>query len=90
MHKSKSTYPQGPERGKNYFSENQVPDLITLGLEHLPKAVRAYKEVVRKDIVDVKDKAAAVLDDTGGNEAVDDLFRQAQEDGAVTSEFYDE
>ena len=28
LHRSKSTYPEGPERGKIYFSENQVPNLV--------------------------------------------------------------
>lgn len=31
LHLSKSTDPKGPEQGKIYFSENQVPDLIDLG-----------------------------------------------------------
>lgn len=31
LHRSKSTHPEGPERGKIYFSENQVPDFIKQG-----------------------------------------------------------
>lgn len=88
LHRSKSTYPEGPEQGKIYFSENQVPDLIKLGLEHLPKAVRAYKEVIRKDSVYVEENALS--GDIAGNETVEELFRQVREDGAVTSELYNE
>ena len=36
LHRLKSTYPEGPERDKIYFSENQVPNLVQLGLTHLP------------------------------------------------------
>lgn len=77
LHRSKSTQSQGPERGKVYFSKNQVPDLMKQRLEHLLKAIKAYKKVVRNDIVDIGDKAAALLDNIGANKAADDLFRQA-------------
>ena len=46
LHRSKSTYPEGSKRGKIYFSENQVLNLVQLGLTHLPQAVKAYKEAV--------------------------------------------
>lgn len=85
LHRSKSTYPKGPERGKIYFSENQVPDLISLGLNHLPRAVKAYKEAVRKDYV--HDEKA--LDAEPGNETVDELFREAKDNAAVTSNLED-
>lgn len=90
LHKSKSTHLQGLKHGQNYFLEHQVLELITMGLKHLPKAVGAYKKIVKKNIVNVKDKTAAILDDTVANKAVDDLFRQVQEDNAVISEFYNE
>ena len=35
LHRSKSTYLEEQERGKIYFLENQVPDLVKLGLEYL-------------------------------------------------------
>lgn len=41
LHQSKFTHLQEPECGKIYFSKNQVPNLIKLGLEHLLKAVGA-------------------------------------------------
>ena len=84
LHRSRSTYPEGPERGKIYFSENRVPDLIKLGQDHLPRAVKVYKEAVRKNSVDIE--RTLMPDDESGNEAVDELFRQAREDAAVTSD----
>lgn len=88
LHKSKSTYLKSLEHDQNYFLEHQVPDFITLGLKHLPIAVVTYKKIIRKDIIDVKDKIAALLDDINVNKAVDDFLIQKQEDCAVTSEFY--
>lgn len=85
LHRSKSTYPEGPKRGKIYFSENQVPNLVQLGLTHLSRAVKAYKEAVQKDIM----HEASILEDGAGNKAVDELFRQAREDAAVTSDLTD-
>ncbi|MCJ1349254.1 hypothetical protein MMC31_007490, partial [Peltigera leucophlebia] len=84
LHKSRSTYPKGPERGKIYLSENQVPDLIKLGQDHLPQVIKAYKEAVWKNLVDIE--RTLMPDDESGNEAVDELFRQAREDAAVTSD----
>ena len=70
LHRSKSTYPKGPERGKIYFLENQVPNLISLELNHLPQAVKEYKKAVRKDYM-YDEKA---LDVKPGNKMVDELF----------------
>ena len=81
LHRSKSTYPKGPELSKIYFSKNQVPDLISLELNHLPQTVKAYKKAVRKDYV-YDEKA---LDIEPGNETVDELFREAKNNAAVTS-----
>ena len=81
LHRSKSTYPKGPERGKIYFSENQVPDVISLGLNQLPRAVKEYKEAIRKDYV--HDEKA--LDVEPGNKTVDELFRETRDNIAVTS-----
>ena len=63
---------------------------MKLGWEYLPKAIRAYKETIRKNTLDVRDKATIMLNDIGANKAVDDLFRQAQKDSIVISELYDE
>lgn len=89
LHKLKSTHPKGPKREKIYFSKNQVSDLIKLELKHLLKAVKAYKGIIKKDSVDVGGKAAAVSGDIIANKAVNELFRQAQEDDAIISELYD-
>lgn len=35
LYRSKSTLPEGPEQGKIYFLENQVPDLVKQGKAHL-------------------------------------------------------
>lgn len=86
LHRSKSTYSEGSEHGKIYFSENQVPNLVKLGLNHLPQAVKAYKEAVQKDKVHV---SGTFILEEGENEAVDELFRQAKEDAAVTSDLTD-
>lgn len=74
LYRSKSTHLEGLERGKIYFLESQVPNLIKLGLDHLSKAVKVYKEAVRKDSVDIGEKTL-VLTDIGGNETVEELFR---------------
>ncbi len=73
LHWSKSTYPESPEQGKIYFSENQVPDLIKLGLEYLPKTVRFDKEAIRKDSVCMGEKTLS--GDIAENETVEELFR---------------
>lgn len=46
LHRSRSTYLEGQERRKIDFSENQVLDIIKLGQDHLPQAVKAYKKAV--------------------------------------------
>lgn len=43
---SKSTNPHGPEHGKIYFSENQVPDLLMQGKSHLHTNIHLYNDVV--------------------------------------------
>lgn len=85
MHRSKSTYPEGPKHGKIYFSENQVPNLVQLGLTHLPRAVKASKKAVQKNKV----HKASILEDGVGNKVVDELFRQARKDATVTSNLTD-
>lgn len=43
LHRLKSTYLEGTKHDKIYFSENQVPDLIKLGLEYSLRAIKAIK-----------------------------------------------
>ena len=83
LHRSKSTYLEGPKRGEIYFSENQVPDLIKLNLKYLPRAVKAYKKAVQKN--SAHDKAVEV--DTI-NKSIEKLFRQARNNSAVTSDLF--
>lgn len=48
LHRLKSTYPERLKRGKIYFSENQVPDLVKLGLEYYFKLSRPIKRLFKK------------------------------------------
>ena len=48
---------------------------MKLRLKHLAKAIRAYKDAIRRDIVNIGDKSAAMLDNTGANKAIDNFFR---------------
>lgn len=89
LHKSKSTYPEGPEHGKIYFSENQVPNLLEQEKEHLSQAIKSYKKVVKKDSVYKKDKLMLEVEARVENEAIDKLFAQARKDAAVISNFVD-
>lgn len=72
LHRSKSTYPKGLKRGKIYFLENQIPDLIKLEVKCLPQAVKVYKEAVRKHTVH---KSGAFMLEKDRNKTVDELFR---------------
>ena len=89
LHRSKSTYPEGPEYGKIYFSENQVPNLLEQGKEHLSRAIKSYKKVIKKDSAHKEDKLMLEVEVRAENKAVDELFAQAREDAAVTSDFVD-
>ena len=85
LHRSRSIFFEGPERGKIYFSENQVPDLINLSLEYLPRAVKAYKEAIWKNSIykNADDAEAETI-----NKSVEELFRQARDESAITSDFF--
>lgn len=48
LYRSKSTDPKGPEQGKIYFSENQVPDLVDLGQTYLARAIASYNESIER------------------------------------------
>lgn len=81
LYRSRSTYLEGLERSKIYFSENQVSNLIKLRQNHLPQAVKAYKKAIWRNSVDIE--RILMLNDESGNKAVDELFRQAKEYAAV-------
>ncbi len=74
LHISKSTYPQGPKHGKIYFSENQVPNLLEQGKDHLSRAIKSYKETVKKDLTHKEDKLMLEVEARAENEAIDELF----------------
>lgn len=49
LHCPKSTWPEGPETGKIYFSENQAPNLLAEGIAALERSVYAFNESLLKD-----------------------------------------
>lgn len=72
LYRLKSIYSEDSEYGKIYFLENQVPNLIKLGLNHLLRTVKAYKEAIQKNTV--HESRASILEE-GNNKVVDELFR---------------
>lgn len=97
LYQSKSTCPEGLERGKIYFAENQAPDLLKQGLEAFPQAATAYNDTVLKNRVpDAPDKLGGPvgggddIEDSAEleriNEHVNKLFNQVGDEGAVTAD----
>lgn len=74
LHRLKSTYPEGLEHGKIYFSENQIPNLLEQGKKHLSWAIKSYKKAVKKDLMHKEDKLMLEVEAKAENEAVDKLF----------------
>lgn len=85
LHKLKSTYLESLKRGKIYFSENQVSNLVQLRLIHLPQVVKAYKKAIQKDTL----HKTFIFKDRAENKVVNKLFRQTRENIAVTSHLTD-
>ena len=85
LHRSMSIFFEGPEHGKIYFSENQFPNLINLSLEYLPRAIKAYREAIWKNSVykNADDAKPMTI-----NKSIEELFKQARDDSAVTSDFF--
>lgn len=81
LHRLKSIYSKGLEYDKIHFSENWIPNLLKLGLNHLFQAVKAYKEADRNHTV--HEHRAFMLEDRAENEVINKLFRQVKEDVAV-------
>ena len=52
-------------------------------MEYLPRAVKAYKEAVRKNFAHSEAAEADTV-----NESVEELFRQARDDSAVTFDLF--
>ena len=85
LYKSRSTFLESLERGKIYFSENQVSDLLNLSLEYLPRAVKAYRKAIQKNLIykNADDAKAKSI-----NGSVEELFRQTRDDSVVISDFF--
>lgn len=81
-----SIYVKDLESIKIYVLENQILDLIKLGLEHLPKAIKIYKKAIKKDIIYRGKKTLSR--DIARNETMKKLFRQKQVDDVITSKLY--
>lgn len=81
LYTSKSINFNSQEYGKIYFSENQIPDLISLGLNHLSSAIKVCKEVMRKTYINDKN----TLDAKPDNKTVNELFRKDKENADINS-----
>lgn len=58
LYRSKSTHLQSLKHSKIHFWENHVPNLIKPRLKYLPKAIKAFKKIVKEDKIDIiRDKA---------------------------------
>lgn len=93
LHRSKSTHPTGPQSGKIYFSENQIPNLLKQGKENLHRAIESYKVSVYQNVIlsstierGALDVPVQIPELDGQNESVNELFSQAREEAAVTSD----
>lgn len=92
LHRSKSTDLQGPEQGNIYFSENQVPNLISEGAMVLPDVVKTYNESVAinafgGEIVDSTGKENEGEEEwIGIDEEVNELFNNAKDTKVVISD----
>ncbi|MCJ1344729.1 hypothetical protein MMC31_002932, partial [Peltigera leucophlebia] len=96
LHRSKSNVPEGPEQGKIYFLENEAPDLLTEGIEHLRKSIDLYNKsvknnhtLIRDDVTEEEQAAerlAIAAELEGTNEIINKLFTAAREDADHTSD----
>lgn len=98
LHRSKLTHPTGPQSGKIYFSENQIPNLLKQRKENLYCAIESYKMSVYQNIIlssiieqGALDVLVQIPELDGQNESMNELFSQAREEAAITfdlSELY--
>lgn len=96
--RSRSTTPEGPQRGKIYFSENPVPDLISGGIKILRHNIGVFNESLEKneifttftDSTKAESNADHIHDmDAGSNAVVNEIFITAQEASNLTSDLAD-
>lgn len=94
LHRSKSTNPDGPQKGKIYFSENQVPDLLLEGKQAFSQQTYLYNKSIRENLIlsTIDTKAMATenppeLEELeGSNESVNELFNSARAESNLTSD----
>ncbi|MCJ1464122.1 hypothetical protein MMC07_002735, partial [Pseudocyphellaria aurata] len=85
LHRSHSTNLEKLLPGRDYFSENNVPDLLRAGKHRLPSALEAYsKSSAVKDKMFYQPDVSAELD--GQNEQVLGLFSRAQDEAFLTAD----
>lgn len=65
LYRSKLSYPDNPERGKIYFFENQVPDLLMQGKAYLHPNIFSYNKAIEEHalFVPVSEKELAQLNE---------------------------
>lgn len=99
LHRSKSTNLDGPDKGKIYFSENEVPDLVKEGSEAMWKAVEAYNKSIEENKIMSKINNKAVLETLeaagetselfeldGADHLINEMFNSAREGADLTSD----
>ncbi len=94
LYQSKSTDPDGPQRGKFYFSENLAPDLLAEGEQALGKILYLYNKSKRENQIlnnVVTPELAAetpwdIPELERSNKTVNLIFESAHEDADVTSD----
>lgn len=95
LYRSKSSHPDGPERGKVYFSENQAPDLMKQGKTHLHTNILSYNEAINQHAlsIPISEQELALFNEKieirkleGQNESVDEQFSLARAEASVTSD----
>lgn len=97
LYHSKSTVPEKPKPGKIYFLENEAPNVLTEGIEHLQKSIDFYNKLVKNnhtlicDNVKEEKQAAQRLAITVKLESINKiiykLFTTVRKDVDLTSDF---
>lgn len=100
LYRSRSTFPEGPEPEKIYFSENPAPDLLFEGTKAFGSTADEFNRSLEKNDVgeamldETEDGLAGRKDnpidlDSGRNEEVNNLFSVARESLSVTTDLVD-
>lgn len=90
LYQFRSTTPDGSHRGKIYFSENPMPDLVTEGIQTLGHNISVFNESLEKNKVfkSLADNTSEVESgaDVGNNKNVNEIFLSAQETSSLISD----